>query len=509
MRSKKAIYNLITNLFLEITTLVYGFVVPRIIIGYYGSDVNGLITSITQFLAYISLFESGFGPVVRATLYKPIAKKDDVAVAGILKTAEKFFRRIAGIFVFYIVLLSIVFPFIAKNDFNTLFTVSMVIVIGISTFAEYFFGMTYKLYLRAKQKTYIISIVQMVTYILSIIAVVSMAVFGVNVVLIKLITGLIFTIRPIVLNIYVKKKYKIDLKNVSDGYPIKQKWDGLAQHVASVIHGHTDVAVLTFFADLGEVSVYSVYYLIVKGLRSLVQVFASGMDAFFGDMIAKQETDNLNKKFAAYEVLCNTISTILFTCAIVLATPFVSVYMSGVNDIDYIRPLFGVLIVVSEYVNSIRMPYSNLTYAAGHFKETRVGAWVECGVNVGLSVMLVWRYGLVGVAIGTIVAISIRTVEFVYHTNKYILGRSMMESIEKISLAVVETLAIVLISHFLPFVENVGYLNLFINAVMVFILASAIVLVVNCLVFREESRTIVKTLSNIKRGKAKQHGAKE
>ena len=86
MRSKRAIYNIIANLLMQASTVLYGFVVPKIIINTFGSDVNGLVTSITQFLGYITFLESGFGPVVRASLYNVIAKKDNEAIAGILKT---------------------------------------------------------------------------------------------------------------------------------------------------------------------------------------------------------------------------------------------------------------------------------------------------------------------------------------------------------------------------------------------------------------------------------------
>ena len=66
MRSKKAILNIITSLLLQVVVLICGFIVPKLIITKFGSNVNGLISSITQFLAYITLLEAGFGPVVNA-----------------------------------------------------------------------------------------------------------------------------------------------------------------------------------------------------------------------------------------------------------------------------------------------------------------------------------------------------------------------------------------------------------------------------------------------------------
>ncbi len=54
-----------------------------------------------------------------------------------------------------------------------MFILSLILIMAISTFAEYYFGMTYRLYLQAEQKTYIISLIQVFTVILSTIAIVS------------------------------------------------------------------------------------------------------------------------------------------------------------------------------------------------------------------------------------------------------------------------------------------------------------------------------------------------
>ena len=117
MRSKKAILNIVSNLVLQIIIIIYGFIVPKVIITHFGSNVNGLISSITQFLAYISLLESGFGPVVKAVLYKPISEKDNKEIACILKTSEKFFRNISKVFVLYIIVLCFIYPLIINSNF--------------------------------------------------------------------------------------------------------------------------------------------------------------------------------------------------------------------------------------------------------------------------------------------------------------------------------------------------------------------------------------------------------
>lgn len=490
MRSKKAIYNIISNLILQFVVVIYGFIVPQIIISNFGSNVNGLISSITQFLAYITLLESGFGPVVKATLYHPIAVKDNKTIKNILKASENFFRTIAGIFIVYIIVLTIVYPILVRNEFSNVYTISLILIIAISTFAEYFFGMTYRLYLQAEQKTYIISIIQVLTYILSTITIVILAKLNASILIIKLVSSMIFVLRPLLQNYYVRKKYNINLKDAKGDYKIKQKWDGLAQHVAAVINSNTDITILTIFCSLTEVSVYSVYYLVVAGIRKIIEAFSSGIDASWGDMIAKNEYENLNEKFDLYEVLYFIVCTIVFASAIVLIVPFVSVYTRDINDANYIRYTFGYLIVISEFIWAIRLPYSSIILAAGHFKETRIGAWIEAISNIVISIVLVFKFGIIGVTIGTIVAMTIRTIEFIYHTNKYILKRNIFENIKKVLLIVIETIIIFILFKITPQIENTSYVTWSINAIIVSIEACIVTVLLNIMMYKKDMKKI-------------------
>ena len=475
---------------LQFVVVIYCFIVPQIIISNFGSSVNGLISSITQFLAYITLLESGFGPVVKATLYQPIAKKDNKTIKNILKASEKFFRTIAGIFMVYIIALTIIYPILVRNEFSNVYTISLILIIAISTFAEYFFGMTYRLYLQAEQKTYIISIIQVFTYILSTITIVILAKLNVSIQIIKLVSSIIFVLRPLLQNYYVRKKYNMNLKDAEGNYKIKQKWDGLAQHVAAVIHSNTDITILTFFCSLTEVSVYSVYYLVVAGIRKIIEAFSSGIDASWGDMIAKNEYENLNEKFDLYEVLYFIVCTIVFASAIVLIVPFVSVYTRDINDANYIRYTFGYLIVISEFIWAIRLPYSSIILAAGHFKETRIGAWIEAISNIVISIVLVFKFGIIGVTIGTIVAMIIRTIEFIYHTNKYILKRNIFESIKKVFLIVIETIIIFILFKITPQIENTSYVTWSINAIIVSIEACIVTVLLNIMMYKKGMKKI-------------------
>ena len=66
--------NTSSSLFNQVIQIISGFVLPRLILSTYGSDVNGLVSSITQFLQVIAFLELGVGAVVQSSLYKPLVE---------------------------------------------------------------------------------------------------------------------------------------------------------------------------------------------------------------------------------------------------------------------------------------------------------------------------------------------------------------------------------------------------------------------------------------------------
>ena len=111
---KKVMLNVGCTMLCQLVTFISGLIVPRLILSTFGSEANGLVSSITQFLNYIAVVEGGIGSVVLTALYGPLAKKDDRKISSVLKAAENFFRQIASIFVFYTIALACVYQIVIK-----------------------------------------------------------------------------------------------------------------------------------------------------------------------------------------------------------------------------------------------------------------------------------------------------------------------------------------------------------------------------------------------------------
>lgn len=490
-RSSIAVKNITSNLLFQFVTIISGFIMPKLLIGNYGSDVYGLVASITQFLSLITLLEAGIGPVIKVKLYKYIANNEKDKIQGTLKNASKFFKKIGYIFLVYILILCLLYPYL-NNEFSYLFTITLIIIIAISILSEYFIGVVYNLYLQAAQRYYITSYVQIISYIINIFLVVFLVKIGCSIIVVKIANTLVFIARPLFQYFYVRKKIGIDVKNAKKEYNIENKFDGLSQHVSYVIYTNTDVTILTIFSNLAMVAVYSVYNLIATAVKSVVSAFANGMDSIFGDMYAKNEQEVLNRSFSIYEFVYYTISTIIYLATIALIVPFINIYTNGITDANYNQPIFGILLVLAGFVNCCRTMYSSLVYSAGHFKQTNIVSWLEAILNILISSILIFRIGLVGVAIGTLISSLVRLIYFLYYSSKIILKRRSVSWLKWISAIIFELLITILLMKLGPlnYMPN-NYLSWTLYAIITTMILSFVVMVINILFNYPSFKTVI------------------
>ena len=163
VRSNRLGKNTIASLLHQMMIVICGFILPRFILRSYGSEVNGLVNSISEFLKVIALLELGIGAVVKSALYKPLAEKDDNKISEIIVSAEKFFKKIALILAAYIMLLVLFYPSLVNQSFDFVYTAILILAMGLSSFMQYYFGMANRLLLIADQRGYIQDNIQTVT----------------------------------------------------------------------------------------------------------------------------------------------------------------------------------------------------------------------------------------------------------------------------------------------------------------------------------------------------------
>ena len=425
-RKKRLAYNTISSLIYQITTIVCGFILPRLILTAFGSDVNGLVNSITQFLGIISFLELGVGAVVQSSLYKPLAEHNEAQVSRIVKSANRFFRTIAGILLVYVIFLLLFYPTFAKQSFGYGYTATLILVISISSFAQYYFGIVNRLLLTADQHGYVQYSAQTVAVILN--------------------TTMCFVLIKLGCGIQMVK--------------------------------------LTTFASLSAVSIYSVYYLVVKGVKQLFLSMTNGIQSLMGELWARGNEGELKELFAWTEWVIHTGTIFVFGVAAITVVPFVEVYTKGVTDADYMQPLFAALLVAANAGHCLRLPYNLMILAAGHYKETQRNYIVAAVLNIVISVLVVSCFGLIGVAIGTLIAMCYQTVWMAWYDSKHLIKWPMRNFLKQVLVDALTVVMMVLLTMKIQ-MPTVNYRAWVCYAIAVSVLAGVSAAVVNTVFYRE------------------------
>ncbi len=430
-RLKKLKWNSILALCYQFILIITGLILPRCFLHYYGSEVNGLISSITQFLAFINICDLGISAVVSAAYYKPLADGDTHTISKIFVYSRRFFRIIGFVLIGYIAVLLGIYPTLINNTFDFWFTFALIGAMSLSQLGQYFIGISYQLLLSSDQKSYVQLIVNGSTLLINTIVSVLLMVMGASIQVVKLTTSIIYLLRPLILYLYVKRNYVIDKSVSIDKSVIPQQRNGIIQHIAYMVYTNTDVMVLTFCSTLKNVSIYSVYTLVTNSIKQIITAATTGVQSLFGNIIAKNENKRLKSFYSLYNWGTHTICTILFTITGLLIVPFVQIYTRGITDADYKLPLFALLITIAYFFDSLRNCQYVLIRAAGHFKQTQTAALIECLLNLSISIVLVYFYGLIGVAIGTLVATLFFVVYEIIYFKKNIVFAPIKSSIKQ------------------------------------------------------------------------------
>lgn len=501
MRAKKYVYNSLTSVFLYIVTLACGLVLPKLIIGTYGSATNGLLSSIGQFLGYIAIAQAGIGAVSRAALYKPLSEKNTQGISAVVASTESFFRKVAAIFILYLLVLVFVYPLIINKEFEWLFTASLILIISFSTFSEYFFGMAYSLLLQADQSLYVTNIIQTVLYALNFVAVYVLIKLGFDIRTVKIASAFVFCIRPIFIRVYVRKKYHILPSDKVTKAKLSQKGAALGQHIAYYLYSNTDIAMLTFFSSMSEVSVYAVYNSIAVILQNVIIQVTAGFEPIYGDMLAKGEYNSIAATLRKLELFISVLVSVIMTTALIMFVPFIKLYTQGVTDANYTRYSLATAMICTQLVYCIRLPYAWIVTAAGHFSQTQKAAYAEAIINIVLSLILIHSLGTVGLVLATLAATLMRTVYFANYVSTKILRRSFLLFVKRFLVTAATVTTILLINKcFLPELYSSSYYVWCVRAFFVFCISTVVTLIINFLLYRKDMMALLSFLKqNIER----------
>lgn len=415
---KKLARNIVVAMITKLLLIISGVVAQRYILYSFGSDLNGLTSSVTQFLSYFTLLEAGLGLASIQALYKPLAENDNNTVSRILSATSAQYRKIGIIFFALTVALSFLMPLIAKTDLQPSLIFGITMLMGMGSVLNYMFIGRYQALLNADRKVYIIHMLDASLGITFSVIRILLANAGYSIIIVQTAALLSPVVRLLFLHIYVRRNYRnISYRAEPDNSAIGKRKYVLVHQIVGMVTNHTDVTILTLMSTLRHVSVYTVYNLIYANISQLLSTtFSSAVQASFGRLVGKKDP-RLFEYYDLYESLFTTAAFGFLTVVLAMTIPFVRLYTRGVEDVDYLDDILAALFMISILFSIIRIPAIIMVNAVGAFQETQRGAVIEAVINIVISIPAFLGIGMRGLLIGTCAAMAYRAIDiqiFIY-----------------------------------------------------------------------------------------------
>lgn len=445
-RTSNSIKMVIASTLCQVVVLVCGLILPPLLISQYGSEVNGLLNLVKLLMSYFGIVCLGLGVSAQVALYKPLADKDWKAINAVLAAAKHFYNVSGAIFAAFIFASSAIVPFIIDTNIPVLDIVLVILITGIGSISEYVIISKYKVFLSANQKQYINSRITAEGILLNTIVSVLLIKCNCSIIIIQLGSSIIYVLRLLYTIRYVKNNYP--LISFSSEKPVLDKmqnrWSAFSYQLSSLIIDLSPMIIVSVVGSLSDASVFSVYFMIFSSLAMIAGVFSSGLQAPFGDIIARNETTALKNAFTSFEFLYTLILSICFCCGMLLITSFVGSYIHNTDGVEYVLPSFAVLMSLTFYFRTFRRPFTTIVEAKGLFKQNNRYNLFEALLFVLLSILFVRLWGIIGIALAGITSGLPRTIHYLYYCY---LNFDGIVSVFKISLKLVLTVCLSLLLY--------------------------------------------------------------
>ncbi|MEO2075954.1 MAG: sugar isomerase [Bacillus sp. (in: firmicutes)] len=447
MKTKRSIYNLMFGFGSQLLIIALGIVIPRLVLLSFGSEVNGLMSSIGQVMIYLALLEAGVGTASIQALYKPFSENDKNEINSILAATSIYYKKTGSYYFLAIVVLSLMYPFLLNTSLDYLTVVIIVFLSGIGGVITFFFQGKYKLLLAAEGKGYVNTAVGTIISVLTSIVKISLLLLNFGIITILVSYSILTLFQMLIYEVYIRKNYKwLNLKVKPNFEAIGQKNSVLVHEISSLIFLNTDVLILTLFCNLKIVSVYVMYNMLFTILDSIIFNITSSVTSAFGQSY-NENKEKYIQFFNSYETYFMAFVFSVFSITYLLISPFIRLYTTGITDINYNDLWLPILFTSIKLLSYARSPAGDAIGIAGHFKDTQKSSLIESSINIICSLIFVYFYGIYGVLLGTIVALLYRSIDIIIYANRKILNRDPWITVRRWGLNSFIFLSIALISN--------------------------------------------------------------
>ena len=451
--------NLISSLIYQVVLISLSFLLPRLYLENFGSEVNGVLSTIKQIFVYLFLLEAGVGLATTQALYKRIGEKDYKSASEVLAATHSYYIRTGVIYLLIVLVIAVVYAYVIPTSIDSNVVFLIIILTALPALFSYFVQAKYRILMEVDGRKYVINNAETVLQIASNAGKILVLLLTDSLILIQLVYCIMYLTQLIFLFYYAKRRYKwLDLKAKPDFNAISQKNSVLVHQLSGMVFNNTDVILISVLCDFKAVSIYAIYNIFFSQVQNFITSVVSSFTFALGQMF-HTDREKFDKLYNVYETFYIMATCIIYTLMAVFLLPLIQIYTSGINDAEYTNTLLVLLFVIMNLISNAKLPANGVIEYAGEFDKTRSYAIWEMIINITVSIVAIVYMGICGAIIGTIAALLYRGIVTIYYSNKKILKRSMMCTY-KIIIANVLAFALVVAVFFVDTFSNVPFLKL-------------------------------------------------
>lgn len=404
-RKKIVLKNGLAGFLCQMLSQLIQFVIRIFMLQYIGVEIMGISSTFTSILQTLSLTELGFQTAVVYYLYQPLKEHDEIKINRIMLILKRVYE-IVGIIFITIALICIPFlKYVLKNVDVTSTIIGYYIIMSLNIAFSYFIAYKRAL-LFADQKEYISKFIDCIFNI-------GISIFKILVIIFLKNYTLFLVLQigqtlgaNVVIQLFCKKEYKY-LKKSKFDFPMFQSISKDVKNVfmgklAGYAYGATDNLVISSLIGTIYVGYLSNYMVFISTIKQIIGSLFYSMTPIIGNMLIENNNDEFKEiNFRIYSYVRYIIATAIIVPWLILADDAVKILFGEKYILSY---TIVILLAVDLYIHIVYTPCCEYISGSGFFSIDKRIAIIGAVINVVTSVCFVFKMGVEGVLVGTVLS---------------------------------------------------------------------------------------------------------
>lgn len=408
MNSAKTLKNSTISVTAQILTMILQFVNRRIFVMFLDIEYLGYQSVFGNVFSILSVAELGIGSIISFHLYRELVT-DNKQEIGKLMYLYKWVYRLIAVVVAMLGLAACVFvPFIVRDSSRGIGYLYIVYFLQLaSTVAGYFLSYRRTIY-AADQKEYKTIEIDLFTKIaVQVVQLTLLAIFRNYLMYLVMQLGTTVIANFIILcrtnreYPYLKEKYTVTWEDIRKRNMISDVRNFLVHKIAYAVFSGTDNIVVSAICGIRNVALLGNYQILRS---SVLGVFfyrlLNPVQAAIGNIVySDRNKEELWKQFEMFDVFSFFFASYISLGFLTFLQPAIQIWLGGTEYL--LSDAFVIVYSLTVYLYAVWEIVYKYRSVFGDYRQDRNCMLLSAVLNVVISVVLAYRFGVVGVQIGT------------------------------------------------------------------------------------------------------------